>query len=356
MSRDRYVAYVGTYTNGEGKGIHIYDMDVEKGTLTERKTIDVNNASYLVKSNNGKYLYSIEDEGVKAFRILEDGDLEVINEKPIGGMRGCYLSTDEKDKFLFVAGYHDGKVTVLRLKSDGAIGEITDEVFHKGIGGIAERSFRPHVNCVRLTPDQKYLCAVDLGVDHVKIYDFNHRNGQIKLLDLLRCELDSGPRHMLFSSDGKFAYVICQMKNIIDVYAYKSGSKGPKFEKVQTMSTLEGLDVEANGLYNNNAASALKLSRDEKYLYCSNAGKNTIAIFERNTENGELSLFCNLPISGDYPKDIDVFPDCRHIMSLNHESGDLTLFAVNEETRAFYRHTKPLSVKKGNCILVSKID
>lgn len=238
MEEKNYVAYVGTYTHGSSKGIYIYDLDVENGQAKERKVVPINNPSYIKKSHNGKYLYSIADEGVRSFRILPDGDLEPMNSASICGMRGCYLSTDKQDKFLFVGGWHDGKVTVMRLNEDGTIGEMTDEIFHKGLGSVAERNFRPHVNCVNITPDQKYLCAVDLGVDQVKIYKFNHETGKITLVDMLRCELESAPRIIKFSPDGRFAYLICELKNYISVYSYKDGPRGPVFELLQTISTL----------------------------------------------------------------------------------------------------------------------
>lgn len=154
--KEKYVAYVGTYTHGSSIGIHLYDVNVEEGTLCERKVIPVNNSSHLAKSLNGKYLYSIADEGVAVFAIEPDGDLTFINKVDIDGMRGCHLSTDEEGKYLFVAGYHDGKVTVVHTHRDGRLGSVLDGVFHKGLGSVGERNFRPHVSCVRPTPDNKY--------------------------------------------------------------------------------------------------------------------------------------------------------------------------------------------------------
>ena len=130
----KYVAYVSTYTQGDSHGIKIYDVDMEKGRFKEKSKVEITNSSYLTVSHNCKYLYSITDFGVEAYNILADGNLELINFAPINGMRGCYVSTDYEDKYLFVAGYHDGKLTVLNLHEDGSIGEITDEVFHKGLG------------------------------------------------------------------------------------------------------------------------------------------------------------------------------------------------------------------------------
>ena len=107
MAKDRYVAYVGTYTHGSSVGIHIFDVDAEKGKMIERKVVPINNPSDVIVSTSGKFLYSIADEGVQSFRILPDGDLEPINSVWTGGMRGCYLEVDEQDRYLFVAGYHD---------------------------------------------------------------------------------------------------------------------------------------------------------------------------------------------------------------------------------------------------------
>ena len=341
MEQKKYVAYVGTYTHGNSKGIHIYDLDVENGRAVERKVVPINNPSYIKKSHNGKFLYSISDEGVQSFRILADGDLEPMNSASIYGMRGCYLSTDKEDKFLFVGGWHDGKVTVMRLCEDGTIGEMTDEIFHKGLGSVAERNF---------TPDQKYLCAVDLGVDQVKIYKFNRDTGKIKLVDMLRCELESAPRIIKFSPDGRFAYLICELKNYISVYTYKDTPKGPEFELIQKVYTRSDYHTQVS------AACVLRFSRDWKYVLCSNAGDNTMGILSIEKDTGMLEMLCILPISGDYPKAGDFFPDNRHFMSLNHETDTITIFKINYEERYFSMWGKPLRIETPTCILVSEVD
>ncbi len=180
MSKDKYIAYVGTYTHGSSIGIHVYDLDVENGYMTERNVIPVNNASHIAKSNNGKYLYSIADEGVEVLKIDENGDLSEINKVGIDGMRGCFLSTDIDGKFLFVAGYHDGKITVVRIHQDGRLGSVMDGIFHQGLGSVAERNFRPHVSCAMPTPDGKYLCVVDNGIDQIKLYTVDPVTGKLK--------------------------------------------------------------------------------------------------------------------------------------------------------------------------------
>ena len=203
--KDEYVAYVGTYTHGSSIGIHLYDVNVEEGTLTERKVIPVNNSSHIARSLNGKYLYSIADEGVAVYAVKDDRDLTPINKVDIDGMRGCYLSVDKTGRYLFVAGYHDGKVTVVHTHMDGRLGSLMDGVFLKGLGSVAERNFRPHVSCVVPTPDNKYVCAVDNGIDQIKMYKLNTQRDRLKLVDILRCERESGPREIVFSESGKYA-------------------------------------------------------------------------------------------------------------------------------------------------------
>ena len=136
MGNKKYVAYVGTYTHGNSKGIQVYDVDVEKGTLKERSEVQVSNASHTAISKNGKFLYSIEDEGVAVFKRDENGDLTRINRVSIDGMRGCFLATDVDGKYLYVAGYHDGKVTVVHTRRDGSLGRIMDGVITRDLEAL----------------------------------------------------------------------------------------------------------------------------------------------------------------------------------------------------------------------------
>ena len=238
MGNKKYVAYVGTYTHGNSKGIQVYDVDVENGKLIERSEVKVSNASHTAVSKNGKFLYSIEDEGVAVFQRDKHGDLTRINSVGIDGMRGCFLATDVDGRYLYVAGYHDGKVTVVHTHKDGSLGRIMDGVFHKGLGSVAERNFRPHVNCVRPTPDNKYLCAVDNGIDQIKIYRINKRRHKLELVDILRCPRESGPRIIRFSADGKYAYILFELSNEIKVYRYDGSGGNPEFELLLSGSTL----------------------------------------------------------------------------------------------------------------------
>ena len=352
MNKNKYVAYVSTYTSGMKDNIHgikIYDVDMENGYFKEKGEVEITNSSYLTISHNSKYLYSITDFGVEAYRIEEDGMLTVINQGSINGMRGCYLSTDYEDKFLFVAGYHDGKITVLRLQDDGGVGEITDEIFHKGLGSVAERNFRPHINCARMTHDNKYLLVADQGMDHVNVYSLDKNRGKLKLADVIRSELESGPRHIKISKDGKYIYIVHEWKCFIDVYKYEDKDGIPYFEKIQSISTLRKNSTQGT------VASALSFSVDYKYLLSSNAGDNSVVVYNVDQKTGMLKTNFCLPISGTYPKDAELFPGNQFLVSLNHESDTMTFFRADMEKGIITMNGAPMKIQQPNCIIFHKI-
>lgn len=347
--KEKYVAYVSTYTRGDTHGIKIYDVDMENGRFIEKDKVAVTNSSYVTISHNKKYLYSITDFGVEAYKILEDGSLKMISVATINGMRGCYLSTDYTDTYLFVAGYHDGKLTVLHLNENGSVGEITDEIFHKGLGTVAERNFRPHINCARMTHDNKYLLVADQGMDHVNVYRLDLTNGKVSLADVIRSELESAPRHIKISRDGRFIYIVHEWKCFIDVYSYEEKDGQPVFEKIQTIATVKREKGSSN------AASALSFSEDHRYLVSTNAGDDSATLYSVNEETGMLTaLFC-LPVSGDYPKDASLFPNNKFLVSLNHESNEMTFFRVDPENGTLIMNGPPIPVDVPNCIAFHKL-
>ena len=347
----RYMAYVGSYSyTGKAKGITVFDVDVENGIFRERCEMEVNNSSYVIASSDGKTLYSIADEGVVSFRILQNGALARLNSAPIRGMRGCHLCSDAEDKYVFVSGYHDGKTTVLSLNEDGSVGEIVDGVFDKGYGSVAERNFRPHVTCTRRMPDNKYVLSVDNGVDQVKIYRFNNKDQKLIQVDAIRCDLESAPRHFRFSRDGRFLYLMYELKNVIDVFTYETGERAPVIEKIQTIST-----TSTRNPGNLTAACAMRMSQDEKYLYCTNAGENTVSVYRRDEETGLLDMICCLPVSGEYPKDVAVFPDGRHIASINHDSGTISFCKIDYEKGLLVMSGRSIQVNEPNCCAIVKI-
>ena len=350
LEYNHYVAYAGTYTHGSSRGIHIYDVDVEEGLLHLRKVVPVNNSSYVTVSRNRKFLYSIADEGVECFEIQPDGDLYAVNHADINGMRGCHLSTDLDGRYLFVAGYHDGKVTVMHTHQDGRLGSIMDGFFHRGQGATNERSFRPHVCCVRITPDNRFLCAVDEGLDQVVLYKIDHEANKLKQVDVLRMGRAAGSRSIHFSRDGRYAYILCDILNVVRVYRYRVVNGRPDFELEQEVSTL------SDARDPHDAASALRISYDNEYLFCSTAGDNSVACYKIDQENGRLDRRFALPTSGIYPKDVALFPDEKHIAVVNNGQGTITTFAVDYEKGLLVMKGRPQTLDQPNCMIFHGVD
>ena len=349
MAKDKYVAYVSTYTMGDSHGIRVYDVDIEQGRFTEKDKVEITNSSYVTISHNRKYLYSITDFGVEAYNIQKDGSLALLNHAPINGMRGCYLSTDYTDQYLFVAGYHDGKLTVLRLEKDGSIGAITDEIFHKGMSSQSGRNSRPHVNCARMTHDNKFLLVADQGMDHVNVYRLNLDSGKLRVADVIRSDIEAGPRHVKMSQDGRFVYIVNEWKCSIDVYSYVEKDNIPYFDRIQTISTLNEYAPQGS------AANALSFSADYNYLLSSNVGDNSVILYNVNKEDGTLTKNFCLPVSGDFPKDADIFPNNKFIVSLNHESDTMTFFRIDVHNGNMTMNGAPMKVTAPNSIIFHKL-
>ncbi|MGN0514614.1 MAG: lactonase family protein [Lachnospiraceae bacterium] len=351
MSNDKYVAYVSSYTNNaksKGYGIHIYDMDVDAGRVTERSAVKINNSSYVILSTDEKYLYSICDEGIASYSILPDGELSLLGVADINGMRGCHISTTKDNTYMFVSGYHDGKITVLHINEDGSVGAIADEIFHNGLGSVAERNFRPHISCAILTPDEEILCVCDPGIDQIKLYEFNKDTGKLKLTDILRVQLESAPRQIMFSADGRFAYVLCELKNFIDVYAYNKDAK-ERFEFIQNIFTVRKQHQQ------NTAAASMRFSINGNHVFCTNAGDDTLTIYNVDKKTGLLTMNSSLPISGDYPKDVCIFPDCNHVISVNQDSNTLTTFTINYQKGLIVMNGKEQKIIQPNNMIIKKL-
>jgi 6-phosphogluconolactonase len=344
------VAYVGSYTNyGKSKGITIFDVNEENGKLQKRGEVEVNNCSYLCVSADKRYLYAVVDEGVASFSIDADGNLQQIGLTSIKGMRGCYISVDSKNRYLFVAGYHDGKVTVLRIRPDGVAGEITDYFFEQSYGSVVEGNFRPHISCVKLTPDEKYLCTVSSGIDQIKVFRVDYVSGGLEFVDIIHCEVDSAPRQLEFSPDGRHMYVMGEKKTYIVVYNYEDNGKRPVFTFKQLVSTIPHKSDEIS------VACAVKVSADGRYVFATNAGSNTLAVFERHPDDGLLYQRFVLPISGEYPKDVELFPDQRNILCMNNMSGAVTSFRLHYDGDFIVMNDKPYKCDNPNCGVIVQL-
>ena len=348
---DNYVAYVGTYTHRSSHGIHIYDIDRGSWKMTERKVVPINNPSDMVISADGQFVYSIADEGVRAFKIEKDGDLTPLNSAWTGAMRGNDLEITADGKYLIVAGYHDGSVSLLEVNEDGTVGRLLDNVFHENsTKGLTRAKSAPHVTCVRRTPDGKGVAAVDSGLDHVKIYHINRETGKLKLHGTLRTEIDSSPIRLRYSSDGKYAYLLCEGHNDVSVYKIGKDAAGcDTYEEIQEIRTCGEKD---NRFV---AACSMELTMGGKHLLVGNNGINTLMIYTRDKKTGLLSPVCENRTSGAHPKALGLMPDNRQIEVLMHDTNEIISLHVDYDQGYFLMNAKPMDVEQPNCILIHRL-
>lgn len=343
-----YTCYVGSHTDiSNAKGISIFDVDVEKGALSLRKEVELFNAVAMAVSRDGRFLYSITDKGVAAFEIQPGGDLKRLNTGSIRGLRGCSLSVSPDNRWLFVSGHYDAKITVLSINPDGSVGTIADGVFHRGLG-IMERDFVPHIRCAQLTPDGKYLCVSDDGLDQVVIYAFDQKRGTLNRLDMIPCKLQAGPGVMEFSADGRFLYVMKELICQISVYSYEDTEHGPKFEHIQSISSLGNHHSDVH------IGVTLRLTPDNAHLLCTNAGNNSLGIFSRDAATGLLTQKNVLPVSGRYPTDVVMFPDEQHLCVTNFESDSMTFFTIDFDQGLIVMNQAPLKVPAPCCVVMAE--
>ena len=261
------------------------------------------------------------------------------------------MEVDDGNRYLFVGGHHDGRVSMMHLEADGSIGGIADGIFHKGIGrSIAQRNFVPHVDCVKLTPDQKFLCAVDNGLDQVKVYRVDYENVKLELIDIIRGPLESAPRMIRFSRDGEYAYILYELLNIVEVYHYSVQDNEPVFEKIQTISTSPKKEEDTC------AASGMEISKSGKYLFCSNAGVNSVVCYEIEEKTGMLTPVFTTKVNSDYPKMLAIYPDEKHYLTLNNNSNDIFSYTIDYKDGYSLETGSPVKVDKPNCIYMLKLE
>lgn len=325
---NQYLGYIGTYTKGDSKGIYSFTLNTNEGTIENVKVAaELENPTYVNISNDNRYLYSVvkegENGGLAAFSIHENGELTSINRDVSPGSSPCHVSVDSQNRFVFGANYHKGLVESHLLNNeDGSILPAASIMIHEG-SGPDPRQEKPHTHYAGLTPDEKYLAVVELGIDALITYAVNS-DGTLTKVKLLPLKAGSGPRHLEFHPNGKIAYVMTEFSSEVIVLTYHE--ENGHFTEKQYISTLP------EGFTENNQGSAIHISSDGRFVYAGNRGHNSIAIFSVNPESGELSFVEHVSTEGDWPRDFAIDPSEKFVVASNQESGNLVLYSRDEET------------------------
>lgn len=346
-----YLAFVGTYTNKtDSKGIYAYEFDAETGKLSLKGVAaETPDPSFVVIHPNGKYAYAANEVGKKsmvtAFAIdAKSAKLTQLNQLPALGEDPCHLSFDKTGKYLFVANYSSGSIAVFPILADGRLGEHTSAVQHHGSGPNKNRQEGPHAHWIEASPDNKFVLVADLGLDEIVSYRFDASKGTLTPNDPPFANLapGAGPRHGVFSKDGKFFYVVSELNATVTAFAYEPGNGALK--DFQVVSTLP------KGFQGRNDDAEIAIHPDGKWLFASNRGHDTIAVFAVDPSSGMLRPAAEFSTGGKEPRHFAIDPTGRFLLAENQLSNSIVVFRIDPATGALTQVSKTDGVPSPICL------
>lgn len=335
---------IGTYTNKTSKGMYRVTLDTDQERLVNvRLAVELLKPSYVqVGSNHWVYTIKKAADGKKGAGIYQLGetaaDAKLLGEALFDGPSPAYLGLDEKRHLLFGANYHAGRIDVFKIGTDGQLTR-TDVVEHHGEMGPRPEQEMPHVHYTDLTPDGR-LAVCDLGEDLVSVYDVSD-DGKLTAVSDYQFPSGDGPRHMLFGKDGQFAYVMCELGSKLTVLRYDA-DKG-SFTHVQTVKTIPDTWTAHNG------AAAIRISSDGRFIYTTNRGENTIAVWAVQ-DDGTVKHVQSISSEGDFPRDFNFSKDEHYLVSSNQESDDLVLYRRDPATGQLTLLQKDVACPEPICV------
>jgi 6-phosphogluconolactonase len=338
MSDQKILLYVGTYQkedpNAPGtmrKGIYTYQLDRDSGQLSLHSEInDIENPSFLAVDSQQRFLYAVnenyrpEDCSVHAYRIdPQSGMLSYINQQPSLGSSPCYVTVDQTDHLVAVANYSSGSVTVLPIGENGDLLPSSDFHQHSGSGIDPDRQEGPHAHCSVIDPTNRYLFAADLGIDKIMGYRLDLGGNQLipHVPPYFEMPPGCGPRHIRFHPDGGLAYVINELDSTITALNYDSA--GGSFSMIETVSTLPE-DYQGESF-----CAELCIAPKGNFLYGSNRGHDSLAIFAIDETAGRLSLVAHQSTHGKTPRNFAIDPSGTFLLVANQDSDNIVTFHID---------------------------
>jgi 6-phosphogluconolactonase len=333
---DERFAYIGTYTNaGHSEGIYRLFLNTKTGAMrvdgVAAKSAD---PSFLALHPNGRVLYAVNEleqfdgkptGAISAFAIARDsGALTPLGQLPSHGTAPCYVSVDKTGRTVLVANYGTGSVATFTVKQNGSLDAARTIVQHEGHGPNADRQSGPHAHCIITDPLNRHVVAADLGVDGVLVYQFDERTGKIATVaNGVATNPGAGPRHLAFHPTGRFLYVINELDSTLVAYRY-DGERGA-LDQVQVTPASPGGSA-------GNFPADLHVAASGRFLYGSNRGDNTIAVFAIDPSSGRLTAVQQVSTGGDWPRNFALEPGGRFLLVANQRSNSIVSFRVDPET------------------------
>jgi 6-phosphogluconolactonase len=348
--------FVGTYTNGESKGVYRLLLDPAGATVqAEGLPTETVSPSFLAFTRDGKRMFAVNETGdsatdpaggVSSFTVdPASGDIRLVGRSSSAGPAPCHLSLDRDEKHVLVANYWGGSVTVFPIQADGRLGGATSFVRHVGENPTARDS--PHAHSVNVDPSNRFALVADLGLDKVFVYAYDGARGTLGA-DPREVALakGAGPRHLTFDPDGKTVYVLNELNGTVTAFAWETTDGSMK--ELQTISTL------AEGFKGANSSAEVVVSPDGKFLYASNRGPDDIAIFSIDPKTRKLTLAGHQTTGGGHPRNFAIDPTGGYLMVANRDSDNVVLFRIERPTghlRQVAEHPVPRPV----CVRFRKV-
>lgn len=331
-----YYIYLGTYTNKGSKGI--YGMRItEEGKLAEQLQLLAEQPSptYFYLSHDRRRLYAVSEpgEGERGATYVYEIDpqtkaLDLMDKRTAAGSGLCHIIMDKQERYAVVSCYPDATVQVYPVDHKGKVMEMFCLRRHSGSGPVTDRQESAHAHSAYFTPDGEYMVVCDLGIDELVVYRMNYETGKLhRTFDKnVTMPAGCGPRHMVFSPDGRFAYVVCELSSELITLRYK-GEEG--FEIVDCISSLSP-EFHSERSF----ASAIRITNDGKDLYVSNRGEDSIAHFKVDIGTGHIELVKSYSTRGWYPRDFILTEDEKLLIAANQLSENMAIYKRDPQTGA----------------------
>ena len=334
---------IGTYTNPEGsKGIYTYRFNEDTGDFYLLDSVEVNNPSYLTLSKDNRFVYAVsemdgDESAVHAYAFNKTtGSLKHLNSKPTVGAAPCYVATDGKK--VITANYTGGSVSTFPIRYDGSLDSISGLYLGEATGTNLDRQQSPHVHCIQFTPDSNYVFATDFSSDRILKFAVNAKEDKLfPLTDTVQIAPGSGPRHITFSPNGNYVYVINELSGKVTAFSYADG-------RLNEIQSITADTLRAGG------SADIHLSPDGRYLYASNRLQGDgIAIFEVNSDNGTLAKV-GYQLTGIHPRNFNITPNGKYLLVACRDSHAIQIFERDIESGLLKPTGKEIELNKPVCI------
>ena len=328
------LVYVGTYTGEKSKGIYAFRFNQTSGALTPVGLVaEAKSPSWLARHPSGRFLYAANETNdydaeksgaVSAYAVdSATGALTLLNAQSSRGAHPCHLSVDRAGTHLVVANYTGGNLAVLPIAADGSLGAATQVVQHAGSSVNSERQKGPHAHSIDFDADNRFAVSADLGADRLFVYKYEAMGGRLSvgLHPAVAAQPGAGPRHFAFHPNGRFGFAINELSSTITSYSW-DGQRGA----LKTMATVPTLP---RGVRARNSTAEIRVHPGGRFLYGSNRGHDSIAVYAVNPGTGTLTFVEHEPTRGKTPRNFTIDPTGQWLIAANQGSDTLAVFRIN---------------------------